>query len=183
MELTFIILVGLVFAVLGLVCVATIVVGLPGAWMLIGLAVVIELADGLYLRSEGAGQTFDWWLLITCVALAGVGELLEFAAGALGAKKAGSSRRGMIGALIGGVLGALAGVGIPIPIFGSLVGAVIGTFIGAIVGELGAPEPPTVRDSIKPATGATIGRILGTLSKLPIAVAIWCALTVAAFWP
>ncbi|MCP3906049.1 MAG: DUF456 domain-containing protein [Planctomycetes bacterium] len=183
MELTFIILVGLLFTVAGLVCVATVVVGLPGAWMLIALAVVIEVIDGLWLSADGGQQTFEWWLLITCLGLAAVGEGLEFAAGALGAKKAGSSRRGMIGALVGGVLGALAGVAIPIPIFGSLIGAVVGTFVGAILGEMGAPEPPTMRDSLKPATGATIGRILGTLSKLPIAVAIWCALSVAAFWP
>ena len=61
--------------------------------------------------------------------------------------------------------------------------AVIGTFAGAIMGELSGDESTTVRDTLKPATGATIGRILGTLSKLPIAMAIWAALTTAAFWP
>jgi hypothetical protein len=39
----------------------------------------------------------------------------------------------------------------------------------------------TLRDSAKPAFGAVLGRVLGTLSKLPIAVAVWVLLAVAAF--
>ena len=33
------------------------------------------------------------------------------------------------------------------------------------------------------AIGATIGRIGGTVAKLALAIAIWLALSVAAFWP
>ena len=181
MEITLVILVGLVFTLVGLACVFSVAVGLPGSWILIALAVVIELSDGAYL-APGRGPTFGWWLLGGCAALALVGEGLELLAGALGAKKAGSSRRGAIGALVGGIAGAILGIAIPVPLFGSLIGAVIGTFVGAVAGEL-TIEGATTHGSLKPATGATIGRVLGTLAKIPIALAIWAALSVAAFWP
>lgn len=182
MELALVITVGLIFALLGAACVALVLLGLPGAWMMLGLAVLIEVADPLYLHT-GSDQTFGWWLLGACLALATLGEILEFVAGALGAKKAGSSRRGMWGAIIGGIVGGILGVAIPVPVVGSLIGAVIGTFAGAIFGELSGDANATVRSSLKPASGATIGRILGTLAKLPIAMAIWASLTIAALWP
>jgi uncharacterized protein YqgC (DUF456 family) len=181
-ELALVITVGVLFAIIGLACVASVVIGLPGTWILIGLALVIEMSDTLYLAPERE-QTFQWWLLGVCVVLAAIGEGLEFIAGALGAKKAGSSRRGMVGALIGGVAGAFLGIGIPVPVVGSLIGAVIGTFAGAIAGEMTGHQTTTIGETIRPATGATVGRILGTLSKVPIAVIVWCALTVDAFWP
>ncbi|MBT8485434.1 MAG: DUF456 domain-containing protein [Phycisphaerae bacterium] len=180
MELTLIIIVGVLFAIISFACVLSVVVGLPGAWLILALALIIELTDTLYL--EGVAQTFPWWMLIAGGVLATIGEILEFGAGALGAKHAGSSRRGMVGALIGGIVGALAGLPIPIPLVGSLIGAVIGTFLGAMVAELSHPDR-TMPQTLRPATGATIGRVLGTLSKVPIAVAIWAALVVAAFWP
>jgi uncharacterized protein YqgC (DUF456 family) len=182
MELALIIAVGLVFALCGLICIATIVVGLPGAWMMLGLAVLIELVDGAWASPEHQ-PTFGWWLLGGCLALAGLGELLELIAGALGAKQGGSSRRGMIGAVIGGVAGGILGLGLPLPLIGSLIGAVVGTFAGAIAGELSGTDPSTMRDALRPATGATIGRVLGTIAKLPIATAIWVVLVVGAFWP
>ncbi|MEM7229481.1 MAG: DUF456 domain-containing protein [Planctomycetota bacterium] len=181
MEWVFIILVGLIFALVGVVCVISVVVSLPGAWVMIGLALVIELMDFIYLPVD-AGQTFGWWTLGIAVALAAFGELLEFSAGALGAKTAGSSSRGMWGALGGGIIGAILGTFIPVPLLGTLIGAVVGTFTGALLGEM-SHKDGTLDGSIKPAIGATIGRILGTLAKVPVATAIWMMLTIAAFWP
>jgi uncharacterized protein YqgC (DUF456 family) len=180
MELTLVIVIGVFFALIGLACIGGIIFGLPGAWVIIALAVVINLIDGSYL-TEGRGETFDWRLIVGAIVLAAIGELLEFLAGAMGARTAGSSRRGAIGALIGGVAGAIAGAPFGL-VIGSLLGAVLGTFIGAIIGEISGREPMTMRQSLKPATGATIGRILGTLSKVPIAIIIWLVLTIDAFW-
>jgi uncharacterized protein YqgC (DUF456 family) len=182
LELALIITVGILFALIGLVCVGSVVVGLPGAWIMLAIAVVIELADGAYLDDRGP-DTFGWWPIALCAILAAVGELFEFIAGALGAKTAGSSRRGMIGALVGGIAGAILGVALPPPVIGSLIGAVAGTFAGAIVGELANGRESTVRAAMRPATGATIGRIVGTLSKVPLAAVIWLVLTIGALWP
>ena len=53
------VLAAVVFAILGLACLLTVPMGLPGVWMLVGLAALLELADGVYL---GAAQptTFGW---------------------------------------------------------------------------------------------------------------------------
>ena len=88
----------------------------------------------------------------------------------------------MLGALLGGVIGALALTPfIPIPVVGTLIGAIIGTFVGAVVGEVTGIAPKTVRGSMKPALGATVGRVIGTFSKMGVAIVIWLALSVAAF--
>ena len=172
-----------IFTLVGSVCTVIVAVGLPGTWIMLGLALVIEWTDRFYLEL-GHRQTFGWWLLLICLALAIFGEVLEFLAGAIGAKKAGSSRRGTIGALAGGLLGAIGGLWIPMPLIGSLIGSFIGTFIGAMLGEWSQLEATaSKRDSLKPAWGATAGRILGTVAKLPIAFAVWISLSIAAFWP
>jgi len=175
--------VALLFAVIGLVCVLSIVVGLPGTWLMIALAVLIELFDGLW-RPEGFTQTFPWWVFVVAIALAVLGEILEFLASALGAKTGGASRRGMIGSLIGAFVGGIVGtfVFIFIPLLGSILGASIGAAIGAVAGELRDPNK-RLRDMIRPASGAALGRLLGTIGKLPCGVAAWIALVVAAFWP
>ena len=174
------------FVVLGGVCVVLVVVQLPGTWLLLGLAAAIEYVDRLYLP-ENDQQTFDWWVLGGCLALAAIGEIIEFVAGAAGAKKGGSSTRGMVGALIGGIGGIFlfASLFSIIPFFGTLFGAflgsILGTFVGAIIGELTA-EQATIQGSMKPAIGATIGRVLGTMGKVGIAMAMWMVLSVSAFF-
>jgi hypothetical protein len=176
-------LVASLFLLLGGLCVASIILSLPGAWIMLGLAALIEWVDQFYLPIERQ-QTFDWRLLGACAALLTVGELLELIAGAEGAKRGGAGRRGMIGALIGGIAGAIAFTPfIPIPIVGTLIGALIGTFAGAVVGETSGAQAKSMRGSVKPAIGATIGRIAGTISKLALAIAVWIVLSVAAFWP
>ena len=146
------------FFLLGAGCVVLVVLQLPGGWILLGLAVLIELVDRYYL-TQGAQVTFGWWPLGGCGVLLGIGELVEFLAGTLGARRGGASRRGMIGALIGGVIGAvvLAAPLAVIPVlgivFGAFFGAIIGSFAGALIGETSGAAPQTVRGSLRPATG------------------------------
>jgi uncharacterized protein YqgC (DUF456 family) len=165
----------LLFAVAGAGLALTVLVGLPGAWMLIALALVIELADGLWLPA-GRSVSFGWWPLGVAVAIAAAGELAEFLAGAVGARRAGSTRAGAIGAVIGGLVGAILGIPVPPPVLGSLVCSILGTFVGAILGELTSGARPPLQGTLRPATGATIGRILGTLAKVPAAAAAWAIL-------
>jgi len=176
-----VILIGVSFTIIGLGCIFLAAMGLPGTWIFLALAMVIEFCDRWYL-GDGETTTFGWFILTVCIFLAALGEFLEFLAGVLGAKRGGSSKMGMWGALIGGIGGAIMGIGIPIPIVGSLMGALIGTFLGALVGELANDSRSDVRDAVAPATGATIGRLLGTLAKIPIAIAVWLALSISAFW-
>lgn len=170
----------LLFAGAGVAVVFTVLLGLPGAWMVIALAVLIELVDGLWLPgSSGAAVSFGWWPIGIAVAIASIGELAELLAGAMGARRAGSSRTGAVGAIIGGLVGAVIGIPVPPPVIGALACSILGTFVGAVLGELAADSKTRVGDTVRPATGATIGRILGTLAKVPLAVAVWALLVAA----
>ena len=171
------------FFVAGAACVMLVVVQLPGAWIMLALAGLVEYLDRFWLPHDDP-QTFGWWALGGCLLLAVVGEVIEFAAGVLGARKGGSSRRGMVGALVGGIVGVFAFTPLFffVPLFGAFFGAVLGTFVGALVGEL-TEQRRTLAGSMKPALAATIGRVVGTTSKVGIAMAIWLVLSVAAVWP
>lgn len=170
------------FVFSGAVCVLLVAINLPGTWIMLGLAVVIELLDRLYLTTDEP-VTFGWRVLGVCLALAIVGEVLEFISGAVGTKVGGGTRRGMTGAIVGGIIGAIVFTPLlPVPLIGTLVGALVGTFAGAMFGEISAEQPRTMRGSILPASGATFGRVLGTAGKVGIAVVMWLVLSVAVFW-
>jgi uncharacterized protein YqgC (DUF456 family) len=166
------------FAIFALLCVGLVVVGLPGAWIMIAGAIAIDLLDSLWLPA-GAPLTFHPLTIAAAALVAGIGELLEFLLSAAGAKRFGASGRGMIGSVVGGVLGALGGTVI-LPIAGTIMGALIGTATGAILGELSHGNR-TLRDTARPAAGAVVGRLLGTLAKLPCAALVAVILAVAVF--
>lgn len=170
--------VGILFALVGAACVLIVAIGLPGAWIMLGIAVLLDL---LLAPSVGDGQAFFGWTAIGVGAgVALLGEVVETWAAAEGARRGGASRRGAIGALLGGLAGGIAGtVLIPIPLVGSLVGAALGALSGAVIGEL-TREGVTLRDTAKPATGAAIGKVLGILAKIPCAAIVWVVLSIAA---
>ena len=178
-----------VYAFLSALCVLSIIVGLPGTWMMLALAVVVELVDPRWLPGPEA-TTFGWPLLAGCIALAVVGEGLEFVSGMLGTKAGGGTRRGMWGSIAGGLLGATAGTFV-IPVIGTLGGALLGTFLGALWGEMSAAQAldgsqaqgDRAKDALRPAVAATISRALGTVAKMGIGATVWVVLAVAAFMP
>lgn len=174
-----VILPAVLFTLLGLACVALVVVGLPGTWILVALAVAVELADTWWLPSEPP-VTFGWWVIAICVGLAAVGEGLEFLSGLIGTKGGGGTRRGMVGALLGGLGGALVG-SVFLPVVGTLVGALAGTFAGALAGETTGENARSTKDALQPAIMATIARVLGTVAKVGIALVVLVVLSVAAF--
>lgn len=173
------------FAMFGAACIAMVVVGLPGVWMLLGGAVVMELLDWTYRAGDSADVVTFGWLVLGLGVLAGLfGELLEFIAGAMGAKVGGGTKRGMAGAILGGFVGGIALTFVlpVVPVIGTLLGALIGTFIGAVLGEVSAEQAMPVWRSLRPATGATFGRVLGTVAKVGIAMVVWLVLLVAAIF-
>jgi uncharacterized protein YqgC (DUF456 family) len=146
---------------------------------MLGTAVAVELLDH---HVQGVPHvTFGWgWLMAVGVVLA-MGEFAEFVGGAAGAKAGGASARGVFGALVGGFIGAVVGTLVfAVPLVSTLAGALIGAGVGAAVGELTRPGM-TVRRSIKPIAGAVVGRLLGTMLKLPFAIIAWLALSVLAY--
>lgn len=166
----------IIFALLGLVCLGLIVVGLPGTWILLAIAAIVEMTDHLWLDPAMEPTVFGWWVLLGCVVLGLIGEALEFATGAVGTKVGGGNNRGMIGAFVGGLVGGIAGTGM-FPIVGTLVGALLGTFVGALVGEITGPDAKDTKEALPAAIAATIGRVVGTVAKLGFSIVIWVGLT------
>lgn len=138
--------------------------GMPGNWLMVAAAIGYVL-----LVPAESPVAIGWVTVIVLLALAGVGELLEFLAGALGVTKAGGSKRGtvlaLVGSLVGGVIGLF--VGVPIPIVGPLFGAVLlagaGAFVGAVLGERWKGRE--FDESMKIGQAAFWGRLLGTVAK------------------
>jgi len=182
MSIALFIVVVLLFVLIGIVSIVGIIFGVPGTWVILITALIIELSDGLWRDPDAAGGSFTLWVFIGCVVLALLGEAAELFSGMYGAKRGGSTRRGMWGALFGGIIGAVAGTFmLPVPLVGSLVGSVAGTFAGAMIMELGNPELRT-SGAVRPAIGATLGRLAGTIIKIPVGITVLVVLTVDLLW-
>lgn len=143
--------------------------GMPGNWLMV-------LAAAAYsgLGPEAGSPAMETSTVFVLLGLAVVGEVLEFALGAVTAARAGGSRRAAVGALAGGVAGAVAGlfVGFPIPIIGPPIAAVLFAAVGALVGAYLAQRSmhqwQEQRKAWEIGKAAFWGRISGTLAKLVI---------------
>jgi uncharacterized protein YqgC (DUF456 family) len=146
-------------------------IALPGNWIAVALLAVYAWLGPSQGRVEMGfavpGVAFGFALL---------GEVFEFAAGALGAKKAGASRRSTVFAMIGSMAGAMAGafIGIPVPVVGPVIAAILfgglGATAGAIYGEWS--DGNNWRDSWSIGHAAFWGRTFGTLGKVSAGLAI-----------
>lgn len=144
-----------VTALVGLVLTA---LTLPGPWITLAVALVLWWWQP---------QLFEWWTLLLAALIAGVGELVEFAASMVGAAKAGATRKGALGAAVGTLIGAIAGM--PFGLFiGAIVGGVLGAAIGATLAERGWADR-SWREAGKAGAGAAIGRLVATVAKTMIA--------------
>jgi len=140
-------------------------ISMPGNWLgLLATTVYwyFTPADGVLAIGTG--------VVVCFLALATLGEVIEFVAGSLGAAKAGGSKRAAILALIGSVAGAIAGAGVGsavLPIVGTVLGALLlgglGALMGAILGE--AAKGRTSQESWQVGKAAFWGRIFGSLAK------------------
>lgn len=159
----------------------TVVLGLPGTWLIV---VSTALLAWWQWPDEASGQAgmFGIATLITITAIAAIAEIAEFITGVLGSKRAGGTRWGSVGALIGAFVGAIVGtVLIPIPLLGSLIGACGGACVGAWGLELAGGRK--MRESAKAGVGAGVGTFAGRVIKLVAGIVIWLIVAVAAFWP
>ncbi len=148
---------------------------LPGNWL-----IVITTAIFAYWRADD--QPFSVYTIAAIVILAFIGELFEFFAGIGGAKKAGATSKGALGALLGAIIGAIVATpAIPIPILGTLIGACIGAGIGTWALEIHAGKKPHL--ATRSGVGASIPVLTGTTTKLIIGIIIWLIIAIAAFYP
>lgn len=105
-------------------------------------------------------QHIGFATLALLAVLAILAYVIDFLAGAFGARRYGASRRAVIGATIGAVVG----------IFFGLFGVLLGPFVGAVLGELTAAR--TLQDASRAGFGATLGMALGAAAKLALGIAM-----------
>lgn len=96
----------------------------------------------------------DWWFLGITAAIVLFIASMDYIIPALGAKKFGGTKAGMIGTTLGLIIGVIS----PIP-----GGIIIGAFIGAFVGELS--NKTDNKTALKAAFGSFLGFLTGTFIK------------------
>jgi hypothetical protein len=130
----------------------------------------ILLMAGFFLGALADDFTYiGWGTLAVLLALAILMQVIEFFLGAVGARRYGASKRG----IIGGMIGALGGIFLGLP------GIIFGPFIGAVLGELSAQRD--LHAAGRAGLGTTIGLVIGSAAKLAIAFSMVCIFVVMRF--
>jgi uncharacterized protein YqgC (DUF456 family) len=163
---------GMLFVLAMPVGVVLTLVTLPGVWVLMALAVGVQV---LWMP-----ELFSWWTLAACFVLAAAGEVAEAVATGVGAAKGGASKWGIAGAIVGTLVGAVLGTFIPLPIIGTLIGAALGAAAGAVLAEKVIKNRGWM-DSTKAGAGAAAGRLVALVVKGCVTAAVGVTLAVAAF--
>ncbi len=132
-------------------------VGLPGLWVMVGIAALGLIAGEISLG-----------IFFLLFGLAVAAELIEWAAVDRLGRKFGGSTRTFWGALIGGGIGVL--VGAPVPVAGSLIGAFVGTLGGAVLATW--LETRRLADSVRAGWGAMLGRAVAVGVKVFVGLVI-----------
>jgi uncharacterized protein len=110
------------------------------------------------------------WTMIVIGVIGLLSYLVDFVAGALGAKHVGASRRAVVGAALGTLLG--------IPL--GIAGVIFGPLIGAVVGEWSAHRDFGRATNV--GIAAWIGFLIGTAVKVAMAFSMIALFLVAVFW-
>ena len=144
----FLVILSLAFMILGIV--GSFLPILPGpltSW--VGL-LILHFADGIELS-----QTFLIGTLLFAIFI----YILDYIIPAIGTKRFGGSRAGMIGTTLGLIVGLLS----PIPF-----GIIVGPFFGALIGEM--IHRKDMNKALKAAFGSFLGFIASTFLKFIVAV-------------
>lgn len=163
-------LVFIIFLIAAFTGLISLVVGLPGTFII--------LADAALYGWYGGFQEITVKTIIILIALAVIGEVLEFVFGIAGAKKQKASKSAIVGSIIGGIVGAVLGA----PFFfgvGSIIGAFLGAFAGAFLIELAKEKG--LNQAMQSGRGAFVGRVVGTITKGVIAIAM-IAIMLVSVW-
>jgi len=117
---------------------------------------------GLFLLHQSDRIPQDNTFLLTSFAIALLVFLIDYVIPALGTKKFGGSKKGIIGSTIGLVIGLL---------FLGPLGIVVGPFLGAYSGEL--LNKTEQKQALKAALGSLIGFLTGVFLKFAVAL-VFC---------
>ena len=122
----------------------------------------LSIAVGSVAYSVVTGfESFSFSFLLLVFAIFLLFEFIEFLLIFLTARKYGSSKWGISGALVGGLVGALSGAFVT-PVMGALIGSILGVFFGAFTLEF------IKNKNIKKSLSCSFGAFLGKMGGLSI---------------
>lgn len=138
---------GLVFICLGILgSLLPILPGPPLSWV------------GLLMIHLTKSVPMNWWFLGITLSVALIIFVLDYIIPAVGTKKFGGSKAGVIGTTIGLIVG----------LFFPPFGIIIGPFLGALIGEL--TNQADTQKALKAAFGSFLGFITGTFLKFIVSL-------------
>jgi len=126
---------------------------------------------GLLVLHLSDAVPMNWTFLGITFAIAFVIWLIDYIIPAMGTKRFGGTRYGVIGTMVGLVLGIL---------FFPPFGLIIGPFLGAFVGEM-IKDSKDSKKALKAAFGSFIGFLTSTFLKF-IAAVVFAGLFFSIFW-
>jgi uncharacterized protein len=139
--------------------IGAVIPGLPGTSLIVAAIAIWGAVHGF------AGLTLPLSVAIA-VLLCSIG--IDFLATYWGAKKAGASHWGQIGAVIGLLLGVF-GLLPALPVGGPLLGLLLGPLLGAIVGEYLYRKD--FKLALRAGIGIVVGSLIGNLIQMLLAIA------------
>jgi uncharacterized protein YqgC (DUF456 family) len=132
---------------------------LPGSALLAAGALLVGWADG-FTRVSG-------WTVVACVVLSALIWVVDFVAGALGAKAFGATKWSVIGSAVGLLVG----------LFLGLPGIILGPALGALAFEYA--RDPNFERALKAGVGAFVGFVLGSAVKVALSFVLVGVLVLA----
>jgi len=132
----------------------SIIFGFPGTVIILVDAVVYSLITGF--------KTIGWKIIVVLIILSFLAETLDFMLGSAGAKKFGSSKKGIVASVIGGIVGAMLMTPFLLGL-GAVIGAFLGGFAGTFLVEL--IEQKNLKPAVRAGYGTLLGRIAGIFAK------------------
>ncbi len=167
----------IVIAVMLVGVVGAVVPGIPGPSLILGAIVVWTIIQGF--------GNVNWIPLIAIFVILILSAGVEILATYWGAKRAGASQWGQIGAIVGLVLGFF-GLLPALPFGGPLIGILVGPLLGAIIGEFlyrrNLPLGERTQVAFKAGVGIVVGSLIGNLIEALLALAA-VVIFVATTWP
>lgn len=156
------------------ILVAVMAVGIVGA-IVPAVPGISLIAIAIFLWGALKGFSLVAIPLAVAIGLLLISIGIDFLATYYGAKQAGASRWGQIGAIVGFVVGLL-GLLPALPIGGPILGILIGPILGAVIGEY------LYRRDLKQAARAAIGIVVGSLVGNLIQFGLACIAVIVFLW-
>jgi uncharacterized protein YqgC (DUF456 family) len=142
--------------------------GVPGPSLILGAILVWTVAQLV------VGLPISWTPLIGIFVILILSAAVEFLATYWGARTAGASKWGQIGAIVGLVLGFLGLLPLAFlggPLLGLIVGPLLGAFIGEFIYRRNLPLGERTQQSFKAGVGVVVGSLIGNLIEGLLAIA------------